>query len=168
MADSPMYLKNHVVGAFLIGLVVGLGSYHIWDNNGRMISGERTDSATGEEMVEDSESEITESANSVTVTDQLAGFSATVDRVSLDQDGWIVIYSDRDGQPASRLGASRRDSGEYENVIVELLTNTEEGEMYYAMIHADDGDREFDHTRDLPVQNTQGFPVMTAFEVVRR
>lgn len=161
------YGKNQVVGAFFVGLVIGLGAYYVWDNQGSILTKKEGIPVYDEEKNEGINS-VTESKNSITVSDQLAGLVVTVDRVVLAQSGWLVIQEERDGKPASLLGAGRKDAGTYEQVPVELLRNTEEGNIYYAVIYIDDGDRQFDNKKDMPIITRDGNPVMDAFEIVRK
>lgn len=158
-----MYQRHHVIGAFLVGLIVGLGAYYVWDNRSGTMSRQESEGNVATDTVD-----ITAAKNSVTVSDQLAGFTANIDTVTLAQDGWIVVQEDVDGEPLYLLGASRRSAGTHDNVSVELLRNTEEGNLYYAVIYTDDGDRQFDNKKDFPVTNKDGNPIMGAFEIVRK
>ena len=94
--------------------------------------------------------------NTVAIDDQSPGTRVTVDSVTLARDGWIVVHEDRGGAPGNILGARRLNTGTEQNFEVELLRPTTEGGVYYAMIHEDDGDRVFDHTRDMPLRNAEG------------
>ncbi len=167
-SDSA-YTKQHVVWAFFVGLVVGLGAYYVWTNKDGPTVKQNGDAAYSEEGGNrDADAKVMESKNSVTVGDQFAGFTVTVDKAALDKDGWVVIEEDVDGKPLYLLGASRRDAGSYENISVELLRNTEEGGTYYAVIYVDDGDKKFDHKIDLLATTADGNPVMDVFGVIRR
>jgi len=161
------YYKHHVVVAFFVGLVVGLGAYYVWDNRGEAVGDNKNGVQVGEEIPLNTET-VMLSKNSVSVSNQFAGFVVYVDAVTLAQDGWIVVQEDIEGQPGPILGAARRDQGTYENIDVELLRNTEEGNIYYATIYSDDGDKEFDNKTDGPITTSSGNPVMTTFEIVRR
>ena len=147
--NTALYQKNHIVGAFLVGLVIGLGAYFVWDNQGNLANRDVQDTKQGGKG-DQTDSAMMESKNSVSVSDQLAGFAVQIDRATLAEDGWIVIAEDVEGEPAYLLGASRRDAGTYENVDVELLRNTEEGNTYYAVIYKDDGDKQFDNKKIRP------------------
>lgn len=163
--EEKVYLKNHLFAAFFVGLAIGLGSYYVWDNkDGR----EARKDAMEKTSESDEQTGMAQSKNTITVNDQFAGFTVSVDKLTLDTDGWVVIHEDIDGKPGAILGASRRDAGTYEKVEIELVRNTEEGSTYYAMLHTDDGDRQFDHTKDLAITAGEGQPVMTAFEATRR
>ena len=101
--------------------------------------------------------------NAIAVNDQSPGSKVAVSLVSLAADGWVVIHDERDGTPASILGARRFDVGANQTGSVDLLRPTEEGKVYYAMLHADDGDRQFDHEKDLPIRDSQGNAILMRF-----
>ncbi len=102
--------------------------------------------------------------NSISVSDQPAGGSITVAAVSIDKRGWIVIHQDDHGAPGWVLGARRLEPGSYTNDVVELLRATTPGNVYYAMLHTDDGVDTFDLHKDLPVTDGVGNPVMMRFK----
>lgn len=102
-------------------------------------------------------------ANAIAVDDQDAGSTATVRSATLSEEGWVVIHEDWNGKPGNILGARRLPAGTQQAVVVELLRSTEGGKVYYAMLHRDDGDKAFAHTRDLPVLDASGSPIMMRF-----
>lgn len=106
---------------------------------------------------------ITLGGNAVAVNDQAPGLRVAVAMVTLARDGWVVIHEDRDGKPGNILGAQRFGSGANQSGSVDLLRSTEEGRVYYAMLHSDDGDRAFDHAKDLPLTDPQGNVILMRF-----
>lgn len=101
----------------------------------------------------------------VLVRDQAAGNSVIVATARFaESGGWVVIHEDRDGKPGNILGAQFYQKGETKDGAVGLLRPTVKG-VYYAMLHRDDGDRQFDFTTDSPVTNSDGQPVMARFTV---
>jgi hypothetical protein len=101
----------------------------------------------------------------VSVQDQSAGDMVAIGRVDMTVDGWVVIHEDRDGAPGNILGAQRFDAGSYSGGQVELLRGTVAGGKYYVMLHADDGDKMFDHKLDMPI--TSGDKGITATFVAK-
>lgn len=101
--------------------------------------------------------------NAIAVDDQDAGSTATVRSTTLAEEGWVVIHEDWNGKPGNILGARRLPAGSHQAIVVELLRSTEGGKVYYAMLHRDDGDKAFAHTRDLPVLDASGSPIMMRF-----
>lgn len=110
-------------------------------------------------------STLTLGGNAIAVNDQQPGLSVAVALVTLARDGWVVVHEDRDGKPGSILGAQRFNAGANQSGSVDLLRATEEGKVYYAMLHSDDGDRAFDHTKDLPITDPQGNVILMRFVV---
>ena len=101
--------------------------------------------------------------NSVLVEDQKPGSKVTIQSVTLGVNGWVVIHDDANGKPGHILGARRLNAGTYTGQSVELLKETAEGKVYYAMLHADDGDKQFDYRVDLPIKDETGNQVMVRF-----
>ncbi|MDP3727178.1 MAG: hypothetical protein Q8R35_00905 [bacterium] len=102
-------------------------------------------------------------ANGIAVSDQAPGLSVAISMVALSRDGWVVIHESEEGKPGRILGAKRFDVGTGMTGNVELLRPTAEGQVYFAMLHADDGDRQFDHAKDLPLQDPAGNIVLMRF-----
>lgn len=101
--------------------------------------------------------------NAVSVEDQKPGNNVIVESLTFAVTGWAVIHDDNNGKPGHILGAHRFNVGTYTGQNVELLKGTEEGKVYYAMLHADDGDRQFDYRVDLPLKDETGNMVMMRF-----
>ena len=101
--------------------------------------------------------------NAVAVNDQQPGSSVSITMVTLARDGWVVIHEGRDSQPGNILGAKRFTAGQNQSGTVELLRPTEEGKVYFVMLHSDDGDRQFDRAKDLLIADQQGNAIMMRF-----
>lgn len=101
--------------------------------------------------------------NAIAVNDQSLGNAANIAMVTLAKDGWVVIHEGRDGRAGNILGAKRFNAGQNQSGAVELLRSTEEEKVYFAMLHSDDGDRQFDRAKDLPVTDPQGNVIMMRF-----
>lgn len=176
--EETLYTRNNLIVAFFIGLVIGLGGYYAWDNlpqnadaeqNGQRTETENSNGRNNNNTQQEDEQNgngVELGANSVQAPDQPAGLRVIIDKLTVDQNSWVAIHEDIDGVPGNILGAARFDAGEYEDEVVNLLRNTEEGSTYYAMIYADDGDKEFDHEKDLPVTGSQDTPIMDVFRAV--
>ena len=86
------------------------------------------------------EDENTAVTNAVTVSDQQLSENntVTIDSVTADTDGWIVIHTQADGKPSPILGFAPVTAGENTAVTVqidpEMATDT-----LYAMLHVDEG-----------------------------
>lgn len=99
----------------------------------------------------------------ISVADQSAGGTVRIEMAKLANSGWVVIHEDRNGKPGNILGARRVNAGTMKDFSIELLRPTVKG-VYYAMLHADDGDRTFDHQKDSLLERN-GAPVMMRFLV---
>lgn len=108
---------------------------------------------------------ITLDGNAVAVNDQTPGLQVAVAMVTLARDGWVVIHEDHDGKPGNILGAQRFNAGANQSGMVDLLRATEKEKVYYAILHNDDGDRAFDHAKDLPLTDPQGNVILMRFVV---
>ncbi len=86
----------------------------------------------------------------VRVGDQKAGDAVVLERVSLSRPGWIAIREEIAGQPGNILGAAWFGAGVHEGVVP-LLRETKPGATYNAFIFADDGDKQFNNLKDVPV-----------------
>ncbi|MBL7045539.1 MAG: hypothetical protein ISR99_00705 [Parcubacteria group bacterium] len=100
--------------------------------------------------------------SAILVKNQPSGDSVAIDKVVLEEDGWVVIHEGTEGSIGNALGAVRLDAGEY-SVSVELLRATIEGQIYRAVLYRDDGDREFSLDSDFPFMDSSGGPVVTMF-----
>jgi len=175
MQNNKFYSRNNLISTFLIGVLVGFGVYSLWDNSPAVKSFVKQDEAAQEkeDTMEESLNEGTlldtnkeySGTYALSVQDQPAGLKVLVDSVTMSEQGWIVVHEDREGAPGNILGAGRFETGTSSGEVT-LLRNTVEGGKYYVMIHADDGDGEFDYTKDLPLME-DGAPIMVTFGATR-
>lgn len=175
MPNNKYYSRNNLISTFLIGVLVGFGAYSMWDNSAAVKSFVKQDGDTqdegdtmGESLNEgailDTNTEYS-GVYTLSAKDQPAGLKVLIDSATMEEQGWIVIHEDRDGAPGNILGARRFEAGVSAGEV-ELLRNTVEGGIYYAMIHTDDGDGQFDHAKDLPLTENDA-PVMVKFSAIR-
>lgn len=175
-------LKN-LSGAqkFVIGLIIGLvvgwgGTFFAIDKSSSPSKLEQ--SKASEEVAEDldnggnvsqsgynkkAEAIIVSGINAVEVNDQPAGDKVEITMATLSKAGWVVIHEDDNGASGKVLGARRYEPGIY-LAEVELLRPTESGKIYYAMLHLDDGDKEFNLSSDGPIKGEDGRVVMDSFK----
>lgn len=155
---------------FVVGALVGFGADRVYMRRKSAANYQQAAQQVGENNKEVAGAAISiggtgisMAKNSVSVEDQEPGNSVMVQSLTLGTDGWVVIHDDMSGKPGHILGARRLNAGTYAGQSVELLKETEEGQVYYVMLHADDGDKKFDYRVDLPVKNETGNPVMMRF-----
>lgn len=149
--------------AFLAGLVIGIGSTWLYFTGGEPKAA--VDTEPGKEKVEGSRIDRTVSSeeNWVVVEDQFPGNQVQLKAVSFSDSGWAAVYEDRDGEPGNILGAQRFDAGEHTGTV-DLTRGTEEGSLYYVILHRDDGDREFDFKIDTQLLDEDGNRIEMKFQ----
>ena len=103
------------------------------------------------------------SSNEIVVNNQPASNMAQIAKVAMAQNGWVAVRVDMGGVPGNIWGAQRFDVGAYAGGQVELVHSLVAGNIYYAVICVDNGDKVFDHNVDLPVVGADGKPVMVKF-----
>ena len=166
-------------GMFVFGLIVGFGMYWLLIDQGlinKVFVREDTRSVViveeteGIEIEADIASEVKEvptvafGENVLVASNQPAGDRVIMSMVSLETNAWIAIHEDRgDGKPGNILGATRFDAGRYFAQKIELLRRTEEGSTYFAILHADDGDSEFDYKQEIPLRDSLGNFILAQF-----
>ncbi|HMQ01661.1 MAG TPA: hypothetical protein PKD79_01160 [Candidatus Doudnabacteria bacterium] len=102
--------------------------------------------------------------DAIVVTTQSAGSFVNIDNYVLSQNGFIVIHEARaDGSAGNIVGNSGYlSAGRGQDL--EFNLNLVAGRSYVAMLHADNGDRTFNASVDLPILENNR-PVMTLFRV---
>ncbi len=117
-----------------------------------------TDPETGEQVAK--------AKNTLTVSDQRAGSTVTIDTVSLQKPGFVVIRADTSGRPGKILASSNLVSpGTKEDLVIGFRPTA--GTSYYAVLYSDDGDKKFNETKDEAINTAQAIPVMAQFSVVK-
>ena len=96
------------------------------------------------------------------VADQSAGGVVYISNLTFPKESWIAVREDNNGAMGNILGARRYPIGEHTGAI-ELLRNTEPGQTYYAVIYIDDGDKKFDHKKDISLVDSDGNITATIF-----
>lgn len=93
---------------------------------------------------------------------QQAGFAVTVDKVTVTQPTWLVVYEDRGGTAGNAIGAALFFPGNTSGTI-QLLRATLPGQSYLVGQSLDDGDKSFSLSSDKPVRDSKGNPLFTQF-----
>lgn len=100
---------------------------------------------------------------SISVRNQKAGDKVIVDSVTFSNTGWAVVYEYTGGQLGHVLGAYYRNPGTYSNLQVDLLRNTVAGSTYAVAVSSEDGDRNYDYRKDIPVIDADGKTILGTF-----
>jgi len=104
--------------------------------------------------------------NMLSVSNQKAGPTVDIDEVSLQKPGFVAIHTDDHGKPGAIIAHSGLISaGTKQDLVINYATKA--GSVYYAMLHADNGDGKFDPTKDLPIVGSDAMPVMAKFMALK-
>lgn len=161
-------ISNNTIIVGIVGLIVGLlVGWFIGDNmadkkiamDQKTAQSSQTSSMMDSNMMDDkSTSSMMSGTDSmmmhdgeaaILVVDQGAGSVATVASVETDDSVWVAVRENSNGVLGKILGASRVDAGASNNIVVNLLRPTMSGKTYSVVLYADDGDRMFDHKKDV-------------------
>ncbi|OGZ96578.1 MAG: hypothetical protein A3B34_02780 [Candidatus Sungbacteria bacterium RIFCSPLOWO2_01_FULL_54_21] len=99
--------------------------------------------------------------STVSADNQTAGTMVAL-TVKAEKDTWVAIHEDKNGKPGNILGAQLFAKGTHTG-NVELLRSTTAGMKYYAMLHADNGDKKFDYAADMPLAASTGGMIAAEF-----
>ncbi len=164
---------------FIIGILIGFGGYYLWDNrsvneNDDIIVGntEETENPNGEAGANENGTSTKPSINdilavAVTVLEQPEGLHVFVNNVSADRTVWIAVQEDSSGELGNILGAARIQEGSHDGIWIELLRNTESGNIYYITAYDDNGDKVFNAEGDMLLPGPEGNGVIASFTAVR-
>ncbi|OHA20185.1 MAG: hypothetical protein A2836_00515 [Candidatus Taylorbacteria bacterium RIFCSPHIGHO2_01_FULL_45_63] len=157
-------VSTYIITA-VIAFAVGFGSAWIYANRGEGVATNTTknESGKGSTTTPTGANGTRLSGNAIVVSDQAPGVKVQVSDVTLEKAGWVVIHEDDAGKPGKILGAQLFDAGANQIGVVELLRGTEDGGIYYAMIHSDNDNRSFDPKTDMSILDVSGNPVMVKF-----
>ena len=143
----------------------------VTDENGEVLGDTASTSEENKEVdqVEDDKATFNATPNnssnggySFSVADQSAGGVVYVSQLVFAEESWIAVREDNNGELGNILGAHRYPVGKQDGVI-ELLRNTEAGKTYYVVIYVDDGDKKFDHKKDVLLTDNLGDVTATIF-----
>jgi len=162
--ESRRSNKGIVISAVIIILIL-IGAYWFFISNPEIEK--EGPIANNEEIYSEVESKIkNEFSSLLSVSKQLAGDKVIISSVELENDSWIAINEKVNGELGNILGALWLPAGKHSDVEVELLRSTESGKSYFAVIRSDNGDKEFDHEIDLPLEDENGNILVSSFEVL--
>jgi len=158
--------------AFLAGLLIGVGGTWLYYDRAQDedVMESVDDSEAGESVLDEDvfggglgTGVVQAKDNWIVVDDQFPGDTVQLKTVSLSVSGWVAIYEDNEGALGNILGARRFDAGEHSGTV-SLLRSTAEGSLYYAIVHGDNGDKEFNLEDDPVLIDKNGKRVGTQFQ----
>lgn len=167
--DPMRYVFGSGMFFSLVGLILILGLILVLTNNDLRLA-----ALSGRQSAEDTTTAAATAWKtagggeySLTIGEQAAGTSVMIDALKFAAPGWVVFHADKDGAPGTILSAYRFNAGEVKNWDAGLIDGVtlEAGATYHAMVHAEDGDRSFSQTKDVPVLAEDGKPMSVMFTV---
>lgn len=128
---------------------------------GIMVFGGKSKTPMQDEVPSDTTA-VNTGVNSIILSDQYPGNVVYVSSVQLANAGWVVIHKDQGGEPGAVIGQVYVGAG-INPAKVTLSSPLVDGGTYYAMLHADDGDKKWDAALDLPLKDSKGSIIMRVF-----
>jgi len=144
----------------IVIIILAILGYYIFKGNG---------SSTTEENAPISETPTSTNPtdiNRIVVSDQFPGNIVYVTSAQLANPGWIVVHEDNNGNPGAVIGSAYFEKGTSSGRVT-LTKSTVEGKLYYAMLHSDDGDKNFNPSKDLPVKDINGNVISKPFRATQ-
>ncbi len=90
------------------------------------------------------------------------GRDIDIDVVILKKGGFVIIYENTFEPTGELLAISKYlSAGEHTKILLRLFREARDGEVFTAMLHADDGDKIFDLSKDAPVRDDKGEGIYT-------
>lgn len=85
------------------------------------------------------------------------GKNIDIDVVFLKQEGFVVVYENTFEPTGELLAVSKYlEAGEHVKIPLQLLRKVQDGEVFTAMLHIDDGDKLFSLSDDVPIRDDSG------------
>ncbi len=159
-----------LISAF-VGFTIGIGTVLIWNIDTKVKNSEKYQKE--EKVITKEERTLTkkgfpvlsgETAR-VDIVNQEAGSYVRVSNVILEHSGWVAIHEDLNGKLGNVLGAYLFPEG-VSRGSVELLRDTTPGNIYYAVLYSDNGDRAFELGVDSILIDKDQQPIMATFETI--
>lgn len=94
--------------------------------------------------------------DSVEVSNQPAGSTVRVAKVTADGPVWVAVRDVTSGGLGRILGAQKAAAGETADVTVDLLRATKAGSKYAVVLYQDLGSPAFDYHEDILIAGAQG------------
>lgn len=159
------------VGLFVGGLVLGVAVAWGWSalrNSGERVAVKNTaaEVKTTKDQMGDARASVAagvvlENSDIDVASPQSAGQSVSINRVTVSQPTWVVVYDNNAGKPGNVLGAQLFFTST--GGAVTLLRPTMAGKTYFIGRAIDDGDRKFQKVSDSIVADANGNPVLVTF-----
>lgn len=102
--------------------------------------------------------------NAIYLKDQTSGQTkVAIGYAVFAKPGFITVREDDHGVPGKIVGVSDVLSGRVESPTIDVSVSLEADRVYYAELVSDDGDKIFDESKDLPVNDKDKSVVLMSF-----
>jgi hypothetical protein len=158
---STTFITGFALGVALlliVGIVTERDIRHMGTSNGGTTASDDANLSDEEAMAG-----VNTTVATITVKEQMPGGTVSVEYVEISEDGWVVVHETEAGHVLNALGAARLDVGTHDDVLIELLRETNPGGTYAIILYTDNGNKEFEIRGDLPMIDVEGNPVMQSF-----
>lgn len=111
---------------------------------------------------------VVKGGNSLTVDKQEPGELVILRLAVLTEPGFVVIHKSTSAvTPGEFIGHSDYlPAGQHEDVEIEMDNPIKAGEVYFAMLHGDNGDKDYgSESEDKPLKDSKGDVVVQKFEI---
>jgi len=140
----------YAIGFFILGFAI---SQLFFSNLQFSTNSKETKNINEEENIQTEGNNVIYTSDSISVFEQPFGTSVLISDLKLNETVWATVYEDINGKLGNILGARIFNPGNYKNETIELLRGTNGDSTYYVKLLRDDGNRDFDRTKDLPIQD---------------
>lgn len=123
---------------------------------------EKIEEEVMELVVEDSQAKLAPEKFFFIITNVTAGKKITINSVSFEDPGYVVVFTDKEGMPAKVFARSEiLADGVYIDISIDLPRKVSGGEVLYALLYADDGDSIFEVPGDdVPLVDINNSPIL--------
>lgn len=151
-----------IIGALIIGLLVGFSAGVFWQErrSGIALPKEDTSAATTQT---DATKDMTETGKVIgapvrglLVKDQSAGDFVEIANLDAQEIFWVAVREEKDGMLGNILGAQKVLVGNGQKVVVELLRPTVTGGKYRVVLYKDVGASAFNYREDVIIEGVEG------------
>lgn len=102
--------------------------------------------------------------NAIWVENQLASkYVVTIESIQVTQPSFVVIYDDQEGMPGRVIGESEPVDSSATGLEVPISQALQSDQVYYALVHQDDGDRLFRPIKDVQALTQDQVVVLMTF-----
>lgn len=151
-----------IAGSLVVGGILVILIFQFDDEKQILPTGNNKEASEGRQQI----ASLLAGPNAVYAASQPPADSVVISQVVLERTGFVVIREEANGGPSQIVGASDLvHEGETTNVQVALPRETQEGEIFYAMLYEDNGNGIFDSTEDLALKDGQSKNISMKFQI---